>query len=244
MKATFATITCLILAGILSAAEVGGNNTAVVIQKEAVKSATNYQFLCVPVDGLAINGTAESPIAIGTILPTSAYNTGTAVYVLKENGDCPKTPTFRLGESGWVLDEAQKGVNVDANGALIPGRILWVKEEGESQASSVLFCGQSRTRADQARKQGTVAMRNDGASEITFEEVLKKTADDKTVSYDQPKMGDQVLLVTAGSTNYKRYRYDSSISKWRDYRGVEINLDNIKIKPGEAFYYYSATAAD
>lgn len=242
MKATFATIACLILAGILSAAEVGGNNTAVVIQKEAVKSATNYQFLCVPVDGLAINGTAESPIAIGTILPTSAYNTGTEVYVLNRDGVCPRNPTFRLVDSGWVLDEDQKGENVTANGTLIPGRILWVK--GVTSADSVLFCGQNRTRADQARKQGTVAMRNDGASEIDFAHILKATADDGVVTYSSPKMGDQVLLVTADSTNYKRYRYDSSISKWRDYTGAVIELGAITIKPGEAFYYYSATAAD
>lgn len=243
MKATFATIACLILAGILSAAEVGGNNTAVVIQKNAVKSATDYQFLCVPVDGLAINGTAESPIAIGTILPPSAYDVGTRVYVLDENGVCPQNQTFTLSDGPvWTLDETQKGRNVNADGTLSPGQILWVK--GGTSADSVLFCGQSRTRADQARKQGTVAMRNDGASEITFEEVLKKTADNKTVSYDQPKMGDQVLLVTAGSTNYKRYRYDSSISKWRDYTGAVIELGAITIKPGEAFYYYSATAAD
>ncbi|MGN0885496.1 MAG: hypothetical protein ACI4RT_00720 [Candidatus Spyradenecus sp.] len=242
MKATFATIACLILAGILSAAEVGGNNTAVVIQKDAVKSATNYQFLCVPVDGLAINGTAESPIAIGTILPTTAYTTGAKVYVLSEDGVCPSNPTFTLGDTGWTLDESQKGTNVNDDGTLSPGRILWVN--GETSADSVLFCGQNRTRADQTRKLGTVAMRNDGASEITFEQVLKATAADGAVSYSSPKMGDQVLLVTAGSTNYKRYRYDSSISKWRDYKGAEINLDDIKIKPGEAFYYYSATAAD
>lgn len=243
MKATFATIACLILAGILSAAEVGGNNTAVVIQKEAVKSATNYQFLCVPVDGLAINGTAESPIAIGTILPPSAYDGGTRVYVLDENGNCPASPTFTLIDSVWTVDGTQKGRNVNPDGTLSPGQILWVM--GGTSANSVLFCGQTRTRADQTRQRGTIAMRNDGATEITFAQVLKATAVDGTVSYGSPKMGDQVLLVTANSTNYKRYRYDSSISKWRDYKGVAIeDLSDVAIKPGEAFYYYSATGAN
>lgn len=243
MKATFATIACLILAGILSAAEVGGNNTAVVIQKNVVKSATNYQFLCVPVDGLAINGTAESPIAIGTILPPSAYSVGTRVYVLDENGVCPQNQTFILSDGPvWTLDETQKGRNVNPDGTLSPGQILWVM--GGTSADSVLFCGQTRTRADQTRQRGTIAMRNDGADEITFEQVLKATAVDGTVSYGSPKMGDQVLLVTAEATNYKRYRYDSSISKWRDYKGAAIDLEDYKIKPGEAFYYYSATGAN
>lgn len=46
MKATIASIACLLMAGfVAAAASVEGNNIAVVIQKDVVMSKTGWQFI-------------------------------------------------------------------------------------------------------------------------------------------------------------------------------------------------------
>ena len=84
MKTTLAMIACLGVAGMVSAAaSVDGNNTAVVIQKDVVKSLNGYQFLCVPVNGLSIAGGTNGTLDIATFLPVTAYATDTTILVVQ-----------------------------------------------------------------------------------------------------------------------------------------------------------------
>lgn len=241
MKATLAMIACLAMAGFLTAATVEGNNTAVVIQKDKVQASTGWQFLCVPVDGLAISGAKASGVDISTFLPPDSCNPNTEVYVLNAEGTKPSTHTFQLTNNRWTAGSGTSNM-VESNTVLKPGAILWVldgnnvqvqpaAEGGESApATPITFCGQIRTRTAQERPSGPkkmTAMRNDGTTAITLRDVIRDG--------DTPQNGDQILLIVNGRNDYQRYYYSNG--NWWD--GNTTLSDNKAIQPGEAFYYYS-----
>ena len=244
MKATLAMIACLAMAGFLTAeATVTGNNTAVVIQKAKVQASTGWQFLCVPVDGLAISGTTGSGIDISTFLPPRSYNAKTEVYVLNANGSKPSLYTFRLEDGAWEKNTADGSASdmVVGTSTLLPGAILWVldgnnvrsaAEGGESApATPITFCGQSRTRTAPPRPtvaRKMTAMKNDGTTPVTLLEVIDGT----------PQTGDQILRVQGGSNDYQRYWYEGG-NWWVDKEEGSTVADEVKIQPGESFYYYS-----
>ena len=86
MKATLATLACLLTVGFLSAASVEGNNTAVVIRKNPVEARNGYQFLCIPVDGLNIAGEKGGEIALESVLPAATLPEDTLVMGVLEGG--------------------------------------------------------------------------------------------------------------------------------------------------------------
>lgn len=253
MKATLAMIACLAMAGLLTAAaSVEGNNTAVVIQKDKVQASTGYQFLCVPVDGLAISGTTGSGIDISTFLPPETCTENTEVTVLNLNGTKPTYYTFKVAVTSdtdstlvWKKNTAEgsatDGVNDD--GTLKPGAILWVldgtntsvvslaetSEEASTPAAPITFCGQSRERTTPARPnelKKMTAMKNDSADPVTLADVVSGA-----------QSGDQILRLVDGRNDYQRYKYAGG--HWFD--GNSDSADGVLIQPGEAFYYYSKT---
>lgn len=224
MKATFATIACLILAGILSAAEVGGNNTAVVIQKAKAQSKTGWQLLCVPVNELQISGaTTENGIEIATILPPSSFPEGTSVYI---DNTLAYTLTKPEGSTAlsWVANTSRSSET-----KLRPGQEFWLKKPdgADTMPAATTFCGQNRDQTTIVRPAGGTAQlrKNDSAKKIMI----------STIVPDGIQKGDQILCVENGKNEYKMYQRGTS--KW--YLDGKAVTEADVIAPGEAFYYYA-----
>lgn len=254
MKATLATLACLLTVGFLSAAEVTGNNTAVVIRKNVVKSDTHYQFLCVPVDGLDIANGTQKTVKLSTVLPANTLPNNTKVTFI--GGDYTNvTPTVSGGV--WSADPGLKGGQIfwlytpeTSTPAPAPApatmmglsRTVAVAEgegegEGEEQPDTVIFCGQNRERDELVSSlgSGVTALKNDSSQEITL---------DQAVNMQQgftPDTDDQILTIKAGSAEYKIYTYDSGVWYGEGFGSAAIaDGANARIAPGEAFYYFKA----
>lgn len=214
MKATLATLACLLTVGFLSAAEVTGNNTAVVIRKGTVESDTGYQFLCVPVDGLDIANGTQKTVKLSTVLPANTVPNGTEVIFV--GGTATGS---RIVENGvWSADEDLKG-----------GQIFWLKYPNSRSGASVkpdtvIFCGQDRARTAVPPETGVVtAMANDSSKAITLKDVAATPGD-----------LDTILVIQKGSSDYKQY--NAFGKKWYGPNGADA--DTAEIAPGEAFYYF------
>ena len=239
MKATLATLACLLTVGFLSAAEVKGNNTAVVIRKEVVQSDTGFQFLCVPVDALNIDGSAKGSISLSTLLPPATLPNGT--YVMMVNGD-----TSTISNGRWSDDWELKG-----------GTPFWVKY-GEDDSSEeddedldlfavrtatpiapIVFCGQDRERQAPNWKDliagETIVLQNDSSVAITLNDAAK-------LATGEVRSKDQILTIQEGSSEYKIYTYNVTQGVWKTGKGVAQPVRDAVIAPGEAFYYYKAAA--
>lgn len=242
MKATLATLACLLTVGFLSAASVEGNNTAVVIRKNVVKSDTGWQFLCVPVDGLAIDGSNDGEIALSTLLPPATLDNGTEVKIddktyTVDKGAWDSDPTLPGGTIFWVKApnaEETKPI-VSSLAAVLMGDAVTIDE---TPPSPIVFCGQDRTRTQQAWNAlgaGSItALKNDSSVAITLNEAAE--LDD-----GETRTNDQIMTIQEGSAEYKSYFYRGS--KWYSGKGVMKPVEGAVIAPGEAFYYYKAKAA-
>lgn len=225
MKVTFSMIACLILAGILSAAEVGGNNTAVVIQKAKAQSKTGWQLLCVPVNELQISGaTTNNGIEIATILPPSSFPEGTSVYI-----DNTLAYTLTKPEGSTALSWAAN-TSRSSETKLRPGQEFWLKKPdgADTMPAATTFCGQNRDQTTIVRPTvaGSAELRkNDSATAIKISAIVP----------DGIRKGDQILCVENGKNEYKMYQRGTS--KWY-LDGVAVT-DTDVIAPGEAFYYYA-----
>ena len=255
MKATLATLACLLTVGFLSAAEVKGNNTAVVIRKEVVQSDTGFQFLCVPVDGLSINGASTGKIKLSTLLPAGLTVDGTVVTLVGKVDANGQPITYRFSGGAWDKP----------NDELDGGQIFWVQagstddetldttlslvdesaegDNGNPSPETIVFCGQERTveavKYSDLQPGLIVALKNDTSRAISLNEVVDLAGADRT--------NDTVMTIEEGSSNYKQYFYRKG--KWRATSATstiaqEVNGDADIIAPGEAFYYYKAKAAN
>lgn len=247
MKATLATLACLLTAGLLTAAaSVDGNNTAVVIRKNVVESDNGYQFLCVPVNGLDITGGETGGVALNTMLPPETLEEGTMLTI----GTTSYSVQSVAGVKTWV--EGVAGTNV-ANVTLEGGTIFWLSTPTQTQTMSlnslfsagasdlqllnaspsepIVFCGQDRARTTISPVSGeATAMCNDSSESVALKDVMKDVI-------DSPKQGDQILTIKSGTSEYEIYRYLGG--KWY---GPGFNNDcseTTLIAPGEAFYYYT-----
>lgn len=132
-KAFVASVACVV--GVCAFAAVEGNNTAVVVRKAAVVSDNGYQFLCVPVRGFDITGQGQvESVALGDIIPASAYAVGTELIVegniaASEVGDtgllANGTYTCAAGTNGntWT----QTGSDADVSTSLVKNAArLWL----------------------------------------------------------------------------------------------------------------------
>ena len=234
MKATLATLACLLTVGFLSAAEVAGNNTAVVIRKNVVQSTTGFQFLCVPVNGLDIAAGEAEKVALSTMIPATlvpAETTLTLVGTVSgyENGKSVSVNEVE-GVKLWSEDLQLKG-----------GQIFWLKFAGKTSSGvggrstgaavartiapeTLVFCGQDRTRTVAVPEQGFVKeMCNDSSVAIKLSDVVT-----------QPTNLDTIMTIQSGSNEYKMYDYYGG--KW--YGPDSVISNDITIAPGEAFYYF------
>lgn len=244
MKATLAFVACLLTAGFLSAAEVTGNNTAVVIRKDVVKSDNGYQFLCVPVNGLTIDGTTKETIPLNTLIPPSTIVAGTSMiiddvtYTVKDGqwvnaGDEVVNPEIQCGKAFWLKDPTQKTKN---GAALLSGSVSLM---ATGNADPTIFCGQQRTRqapswADLIAGEVTPVV-NDSSEAITLAEAV-------TIAGETPRTNDQIMTLRNGSSDYKSYYYRNGAWVGK-VAGSNVNqpITGAVIMPGEAFYYYKAT---
>ena len=265
MKATLATLACLLTVGFLSAAFVNGNNTAVVIRKNVVKSDTGWQFLCVPVNALNIDGSPDGTIELSTLLPPATLTNGTQVRIKDktdtEQGD--KWVMYTVQGGKWMADD----VEVDAD--LTGGEVFWVKDptgstpllplsallmattgengsggsEGTTGNETIIFCGQDRTRVAPDRNDDSVAaglmneLKNDSSVAITLNEAATCTGG--------MRPDDMILTIQKGSAEYKKYFCRGGV--WMERVGtryVEVGSDKKVIAPGEAFYYYKAATTN
>ena len=266
MKATLATLACLLTVGFLSAASVEGNNTAVVIRKNVVKSDTGWQFLCVPVNALNIDGSPDGTIELSTLLPPATLTNGTQVRIKDktdtEQGD--KWVMYTVQGGKWVAD----GVEVDAD--LTGGDVFWVKDPtgstplqplsallmattgengsggsgGTTGNETIIFCGQDRTRVAPNRSDDNVVkpglmneLKNDSSVAITLDEAAIYTG--------EKRPNDMILTIQEGSAEYKKYFCREGV--WKEKVGTRyVNVDSEKkvIAPGEAFYYYKAATTN
>lgn len=246
MKATLAMIACLAMAGFLAAAaSVEGNNTAVVIQKDKVESKTGWQLLCVPVEGLAINGSSSGAVAISAILPPDSYDVGTSVWI---DSNQAFTLTETDGNRAWDRGPSQ------STDDLTPGQIFWIKKpaadagtgdsssasglsqsatakltaEAEAPSTPIIFCGQEHARSTITRPEGgkTALCANDSSEPLKI----------STIAPNGMKKGDQIFRVQNDKNNYQIYR--RLTAEWK--LGNTAVTDNDVIAPGESFYYYAA----
>lgn len=231
MKTTLAMIACLGVAGMVSAAaSVDGNNTAVVIQKDVVKSSNGYQFLCVPVNGLSIAGGTNGTLDIATFLPVTAYATGTTILVVKDGS---AKPSYELTETTTTGDNVEKKTKawtlVSGGNEIGPGSVFWIKDPTSSSglgrsltlsasatsdtATKTTFCGQQRDlTATQGDSMSTATglmkvMCNDGSTSIGIEEVAERLG-------FTAGAGDEIFVIQAGKTDYKRYWLNKTADTW------------------------------
>jgi len=237
MKGALTAVISALALGVLSAAEVSGSNSAIVVEKDVRESSTGWQLLCVPVDGFSIDGTAGT-IDVNDFLPASYYNDGSKVYILNEDGSTPSTPSCTLSNGTW------SGTTTTLSG----GQSFWVRNpttedisfssllleaisngDTSTTADTIYFCGQERTRTTLERPTaGTIsAMMNDGATAVTLNDFI-----------ESPKVGDEILVIKSKSKNYRCYVYDAD-SWWDIINNADVGATDT-ILPGEAFYYQSA----
>ena len=240
MKATLATLACLLTVGFLSAASVEGNNTAVVIRKEVVKSDTGFQFLCVPVDGLSIDGAPTGKIKLSTLLPVATLPNGT--YAMDLAGyksfarDGAWTDDWDLdgGTPFWVKYGEGESTEEEEDDELILSAVRTA-----TPIAPIVFCGQDRVRQAPNWKDliagNTVVLKNDSSVAITLDDAAK-------LATGEVRSKDQILTIQDGSSEYKIYTYNVTQKKWKTGKGVAQAVTGAIIAPGEAFYYYKAAA--
>lgn len=137
-KAFVAGLACAV--GVCAFAAVEGNNTAVVIRKDAVVSTTGWQYLAVPVRGFDITGQGNvKGIALADVLPPAMYEADTQLTIENNATDTGylKNATYTLGTvenaPAWVLDGANVGTQLIAANARI-----WVKLPSEQSPANGL----------------------------------------------------------------------------------------------------------
>ena len=240
MKATLATLACLLTVGFLSAAFVNGNNTAVVIRKKTVMASNGYQFLCVPVDGLDIaNGTAQK-IKLSTLLPPATLPLNTRVII---NGD-----TYSVNaDQKWENDQKEV-VELELDG----GTTLWLNTYSRGNQNgtpppppeAIVFCGQDRVRVAELYSNlrgGSIReLKNDSSVAISLDEAADLNGEERNE-------GDLILTIQAGTSEYKQYEYlkgeTADDTGWYSGLGITQKVTGDVIAPGEAFYYYKASSA-
>ncbi len=239
MKATLATLACLLTAGLLTAAaSVDGNNTAVVIRKNVVESDNGYQFLCVPVNGLDITGGETGGVALNTMLPPETLEEGTTLTIGATTYSVQTVDEVKT----WVVGVS--GTDVADDVTLEGGTIFWLRSPTVSVASifsagasdlqllnaspsePIVFCGQDRERTTISPVSGeATAMCNDSSESVALKDVIAS-----------PKQGDQILTIKSGTSEYEIYRYLGTT--WYG-PGFNNPCNETLIAPGEAFYYYT-----
>ena len=248
----FMLCTCgALLAGVsMAAAEVSvtGNNTAVVIQKDVVKSLTsNFQFLCVPVKGFDISGKgAASNSTVGDLLPPATMGANAQLTVTKKGETTAKTYKVEqpAGESAphWYESTLAKSgkVSVDDTLTLGCGDIFWLQSE---TSEKTVFCGEDyNAQPDtlvgiETSSAGMVQAGNAGAEPLIISKVFNET------NFNLTQFKTRLFVLQNGSDSYKQYHYTSK--GWLTAKPGSMSLqpvdDTDVIASGEAFYIQNAS---
>ncbi len=227
-KAFVAGLACAV--GVCAFAAVEGNNTAVVVRKDAVTSSTGWQYLAVPVRGFDITGQGRvKGIALADVLPPALYVAGTQLMVENnETGDTYlKNATYTLGtvseSPAWVLDSADVGKKLICANARI-----WVKNPSTNAINGALnaamgiasaattptetiFAGEQNTvdyLVPSAAPVGQVTAYGNSSSEtvvIPSQGASASTTGTQLVQNPQP--GDQLLRIGNNRKSYIYYLY-------------------------------------
>lgn len=224
-KSMFALFGCALVAGSVMAAEVTGNNTAVVIQKEPVVSKNAYQFLVVPVKGFDITGNENSNVSIklSELLPASLYNENTMVYKASD----PQTQ-YKVVETGGT-----KAWDVDAE--FSASDVFWLKSTTSPMPDTV-FCGQLLADGVNVSltETGFIPFGNATSEGIPYSAIKVNGAD--------PEPNDEIYVIQSNSNDYKILVYFGG-KWWKPPAGTgsyeEVDADE-KLPAGAAAYYYRA----
>lgn len=225
-----------------TSASVSGNNTAVVIRRANVASSSGHHLICVPVRPFDITGQGAGTLTLEDILPASLY-TGAEVTV---DSGTTSAKTYTVSEGKWVLKDPMQGTQ-DATEADAPvvstKEVLWLWIPADKQITGravtategdpIVFCGEENGEMDTVQTtDGLHSMGNATSSVKTLGEIFNGT-------FGQ---GTQISRIeTRGDDEYTRYYYYKSVG-WKKFTadGVfDVDLSQVEIQPGEAFYYYA-----
>ena len=230
-KRMFFSVAVLLATMGLQAAEVAGNNVAVVIRRDNVASASGHQLMCVPVKPFDITGQGKGTITLDDILPASLYD-GCSV-TLKSGTTDAITYTASSGAWGQAF---QQTAPANASPVLQTGEVLWLHNKND-QGEPVVFCGESNdTNAEIVANGQLQSIGNATSQEVSLAALFGTTFQD----------GDQISRIAKyGDENYTMYQY--LFGNWYELGSTggitQVNLADIKIAPGEAMYYYLKSAS-
>ncbi len=261
MKKCMIALSCALIAGITMAAEVTGNNVAVVIKKSPVESTTGFQFLCVPVKGFDITGaTADKAIALEEMIPAVNYGLDTTVNVVDDLGVTTASYVVKMynGTKTWCnegTDDTIDDNDVASSATLAPKTVLWLQvkpettagddtgdgtltpagagADGATIAPDTIFCG------EQVATGGAVVAAGDLTSgKITTEGNYTSAGVTVADAITGAAAGDRIYVTDSKTSSYKTYIYSSGQWKYRNDKGVYVSGATDVIPAGEAFYYY------
>lgn len=232
-KSMLTLVGCALAAGTVMAAEVAGNNVAVVIQKEPVVSSNLYQFLIVPVRGFDITGNkGVQTLKLKEILPPAAYPAGTKVY---KNGSAD---IYTVYNNEGAIDNiwVKVGTTTEADVSYSAKDILWMQAPGGTTSAipDSVFCGEvSDTGVVVTPVAGQfVAFGNATSEAVAFSDI--------TLEDGIPAAGDMIYLIQAGVDDYDILYHNGA--NWTKKPTAGINFtpvtDADKLPAGAAAYYY------
>lgn len=248
MKKQFlALIGGVMVAGLAMAAEVVGNNEAVVIQKAKVESATGFQFLCVPVAPLDITGGTTGELKLSAVLPPELYTIGTTVTRTEGGSSVSYTVQLKTVESveanHWCNSSGDVVDTTEDNAVVLEsGEIFWLNSKSafgwlstETEESPIVFCGQAIKDAGVVTgdKGNIIACANNSSKAKTLGTLITDATPNSTV-----------YAIAEGTTDYKTYTYikfdSQATGAWYtrgENGGALVDASNVEIAAGEAFYY-------
>jgi hypothetical protein len=248
-KSMLALFGCALVAGSVMAAEVTGNNTAVVIQKDAVVSDNLFQFLIVPVKGFDIAaGTEARAVKFDELFPVSLYDEGTNVYAADGSFD----GQIRHNGAAWtVASNASTTSTTSATAATIlsegvpAGTILWMKSPAGTvpgKVAKTVFCGELLT------TEFKVTIGNEALTPFGNATSEAKTLGALKVFVGEtesaPSNNDVIFVLQKESSEYARFLYNGG--QWlKEPEGDDtwemLPANDVEIAAGEAAYYYRTT---
>lgn len=239
MKSALLSMVALAALAGVQAAQVEGNNTAVVIRRDNVASASGHQLLCVPVKPFNITGvTAEGTgltFKLGEIFPPAVYE---GCKITLKSGTTDSVVYEASSERGWAQSDSQEagfllGPDVKA------GEVLWLHNPKDAIVSRAVegneptvFCGEeNEVNGPIVRDQGMQSIGNATSKGVTLAELFGTSFQEN----------DQISRIAErGHKNYTTYQYIKG--KWYclgNEGGIDdADLSQVTIAPGEAMYYH------
>ena len=243
MKSALLSMVALAALAGVQAAQVEGNNTAVVIRRDNVASDTGHHLLCVPVAPLSISGpTANGGTPLETLLPAALYPEATVTLNSESQTD---SAVYVSDGSKWTKEGSGETVTAAEDTAteqlLFPGQVIWLSNPAdkstvtdETGGKPIVFCGeQNEAMADVSTEDGLHSIGNATSDTKKLSEIFVGT-------YGK---GTQILSIAKrGDAEYTRYYYYGPTTGWKKFtpNGIySVDITTIDVHPGEAVYYFA-----